>query len=372
MTVAPSVAGRREEVRVPYTALLGATAACFTRLGVPPARSRLAAEALCHGDLTGMDSHGVFNLARLYVPLLESGRADPAAEPTVLRDLGACVLVDHRRALGLWAASEGMDLAVRRAADHGIGLVSVRGATHFGCAGVHALRAAARGMIGVVASNCGGQRIARPPLGAAALLGTNPLSVAAPAVEGRPFVLDMSTTVVPTGRIRTAARDGRPAPEGWLTDDAGRAVTDAGAYDRGEAWLGWLGGRPETGAYKGFGLGLTVELLAGLVSGAATGPTRAALDGDGRPGGSDDDIGFLLLAIAPGMLRDGFPDDARDVFATVLDCPPLAGHDPVRYPGHQEAERAARRRAAGVPLPASLHAELTGLGLDLPVLTEAR
>ncbi|MCW5249613.1 MULTISPECIES: Ldh family oxidoreductase [unclassified Streptomyces] len=372
MTVAPPSADRREEVRVPYTILLSETAACFARLGVPAERARLAAEALCYGDLTGMDSHGVFNLARLYVPLLESGRADPAAEPTTLRDLGACVLVDHRRALGLWAASQAVDLAARRAADHGIGLVTVRGATHFGCAGAHALRAAAQGMIGVVASNCGGQRIARPPHGAAALLGTNPLSVAAPAVEGRPFVLDMSTTVVPTGRVRTAARDGRPAPEGWLTDDTGGPVTDPAAFDRGEAWLGWLGGRPETGAHKGFGLGLTVELLAALLPGAATGPARAALDGDGRPGGTDDDIGLLALAIAPGALRDGFPADARDLFATVLDCPPLPGRDRVRYPGHLEAERAAGRRVSGVPLPASLHAELTGLGLDLPVLEAAR
>ncbi|MGW0362736.1 Ldh family oxidoreductase [Streptomyces sp. NPDC002990] len=360
----------RADVTVPYDALLSESTACFVRLGVPASRARTAAEALCYGDLTGMDSHGVFNLGRLYRPLLESGGADPAAEPRVLRDLGACVLLDHRRALGLWAASEAMDLAVERADRCGIGLVSVRGATHFGCAGVHARRAADQGMIGVMASNCGGQRIARPPLGAAALLGTNPLSVAAPALEGRPFVLDMSTTVVPTGRVRTAARDGREAPEGWLTDDAGRPVRDAAAYDRGEAWLNWLGGTPATGAFKGFGLGLAVELLAAVLPGAATGPAPAALEGNGRPGGSDDDIGFLVLAIAPDALRDGFARDAREMFGTVLDCPPLPGGGPVRYPGHPEAERAEERRASGVPLSAPLHAELTALGLRLPTAPE--
>jgi LDH2 family malate/lactate/ureidoglycolate dehydrogenase len=220
----------------------------------------------------------------------------------------------------------------------------------------------------VVASNCGGQRIARPPLGAAALLGTNPLSVAAPALEGFPFVLDMSTTVVPTGRVRTAAGRGLPVPEGWLTDHQGRPVTDPAAYDRGEAWLGWLGGRPETGAFKGFGLGLVVELLAAVLPGAATGPSAEALAGDGRPGGTDDGIGFLLLAVAPDVVRggDGFTRDARSVFAAVLDSPPLEGHGRVRYPGHREAELARERRQTGVALTAGLHAELTALGLDLP------
>jgi LDH2 family malate/lactate/ureidoglycolate dehydrogenase len=357
-------------VLVAHDDLLRATAGLFVSRGVPGARATAAAAALCYGDLAGLDSHGVFNLSRLYLPLFDSGRTDPTAEPGILTDLGACTVVDARRALGLWAASEAMDLAVTRARSHGIGLVSVRNATHFGCAGFHAARAADQGMIGVVAGNCGGQRIARPPGGRLAMLGTNPLSVAAPALDGHPFVLDMSTTVVPTGRIRTAARRGETVPAGWLEDPAsGAPVTDPAAFDRGEACLRWLGGDPDTGAYKGFGLGLAVELLAAVLPGAAVGPDPAALDGDGRPHGRDDDIGFFVLAVAPGRLRgeEEFRAAARSVFTTLLDCPPVDGSNPVRYPGWWEAERALTRRREGIPLPVSLHEELTGLGLVLPV-----
>ena len=208
-------------VLVGHAELHAALTGLFTGHGIPAPRARLAADALCHGDLTGLDSHGVFNLSRLYLPLLESGRCDPRAEPRTVTDLGACAVVDARRALGLWAAAEAMDDAVARARRHGVGLLSVHGATHFGCAGFHAVRAAHAGMIGVVASNCGGQRIARPPGGAVAMLGTNPLSVAAPALDGHPFLLDMSTTVAPTGRVRVAARRGTPVPAGWLEDASG-------------------------------------------------------------------------------------------------------------------------------------------------------
>ncbi|PDP86764.1 lactate dehydrogenase [Glycomyces fuscus] len=346
-------------VRVRHDDLVALAAGVFAARGLPPARAAEAARALCHGDLAGPRSHGLANLTRLYLPLLDEGRADPAAEPRVLADLGAAVLWDARRALGLWAASEAMDLAADRAARHGIGLVSVRGGTHLGCAGYHALRAAERGMVGMVASNCGRQRIARPPGGAVAMLGTNPLSVAAPAGEHPPFLLDMSTTAAPTGRIRQAAREGRALPEGLLCDDTGAPVTDPSAFDAGRAHLMWLGG--DAGRYKGFGLGLMVEVLSALVPGAGPGPHPDALDGDGGPSGRDDDIGFFVAAIAPDALREGAADDARGLFGALLACPPTDPAAPVRYPGWHEYHRARELRLGGVPLEASLYAELTEL-----------
>ena len=362
--------GERTTVLTGHDSLLTFLTEVFTDRGLPPLRAAASARALCHGDLTGMDSHGTANLTRLYLPLLDEGRADPRAELWTVTDLGAAVLLDARRALGLWAATEAMDLAVDRAADTGIGMVAVRGATHLGCAGYHALRAAERGMIGLVVSNCGRQRIARPPGGTAALLGTNPLSAAAPAGDHPPFLLDMSTTAAPTGRIRQAAREGRTVPEGLLCDDRGGPVTDPAMFDEGRAHLMWLGGEP--GRYKGFGLGLLVEVLSAVVSGAGRGPSPQALAGDGSPAGRDDDIGYLLLALAPGALRTGADQDAGELFGTVLGCPPADPEDPVRYPGWHEYHRARDRRKHGVPLTAELYGELAALaertGLAAPVL----
>jgi LDH2 family malate/lactate/ureidoglycolate dehydrogenase len=362
---APAAPG--QPVRVAAADLVAFTTRVFTARGVPADRAATAADALCYGDLTGLSSHGLANLTRLYLPLFGSGRVDPGAEPRVLSDLGAAMLLDAERALGLWAASEAMDRAVDRAGRFGVGMVSVRGATHFGCAGYHAVRAVRRGMVGVVAANCGQQRIARPPGGRVAMLGTNPVSIAAPAGDHHPFVLDMSTTAVPTGRIRAAAREGRPVPPGWLADDDGNPVTDPAAFDRGAAHLLWLGGSPETGSYKGFGLGLTVEVLAGLVSGAGLGPAPEALTGDGTPSGRDDDIGYLVLAIAPGLLREGtaLDRDAGALFGSLLACPPARAGAPVRYPGWHEAERARENAERGVPLPESLWWELRDLARTL-------
>ncbi|HEX2297207.1 MAG TPA: Ldh family oxidoreductase [Pseudonocardiaceae bacterium] len=347
------------QLRVAYQELVSFIAAVFTGRGVPAERARTAAQALCYGDLAGMSSHGVANLTRLYLPLFDQRRVEPAAEPATVADLGACALLDARRGLGLWVASEAMDSALRRARVHGVGVVSVRSATHFGCAGYHAARAVPHDAIGLIAANCGRQRIARPPGGKQAMLGTNPLSVAAPAAGQHPFVLDMSTTVVPTGRVRAAARAGTPVPVGWLADDQGDPVTDPAALDRGEAHLLWLG-EPGTGGYKGYGLGLLVEVLAGLVSGSGLGPAPEALAGDGAPAGRDDDIGFVAMAIAPGALRPrtDFRRDAESLFGTLLATTPLRAGDAVRYPGWHEAECSRQHLRTGVPLAPELHAEL--------------
>ncbi|MET0132864.1 MAG: Ldh family oxidoreductase [Kibdelosporangium sp.] len=359
-------------VRMVYEELVAFTAAVFTDRGVPAGRAHIAAEALCYGDLTGMSSHGTVNLTRSYLPAIDEGHIDPAATPQLLADTGAAVLLDGKRALGLWSATDALDLAATRARDTGIAMVSVRNATHFGCAGYHTGRLAQQQFIALLASNCGRQRIARAPGGRPAMLGTNPLSLASPAGRHHPYVLDMSTTVVPTGRIRAAHRAGEPIPEGWLEDADGGPVTDPGALDRGTAYLRWLGGDPATGAYKGYGLGLLVEVLAALVPGAGLGPEPAALTGDGRPTGRDDDIGFVALVVAPGALRPigDFLEQADGLFGTLLGCPPQAPGRPVSYPGWHEAEQATRAAAHGVSLPIERYRELRDLaaerGLDLP------
>jgi LDH2 family malate/lactate/ureidoglycolate dehydrogenase len=169
----------------------------------------------------------------------------------------------------------------------------------------------------------------------------------------------MSTTVVPTGRIRAAARAGRSVPEGWLADDDGNPVTDPAAFDRGEAHLQWLGGRPETGSFKGYALSLMVETLAALLPGAELGPTSRA--------GRDDNIGFFTLAIAPGRLRghSEFLRQSEDLFGALMNSRALDPDNPVRYPGWPEAQHARDARAHGVPVSAALAGELRQVAAQL-------
>jgi LDH2 family malate/lactate/ureidoglycolate dehydrogenase len=166
--------------RVHADELVTFVAHVFAAHGFPEARARIAAEALCHGDLTGSPASGVAQLTRVHLPLLEDGLVVPHAQPLMIADRGAAALIDYRRASGLWAVGDAMDRAVTRAGRYGVGLVSLRGVGPFGRAGHHAARALPHAMIGLVLA-AGGEP--DQPM--------NPLGMAAPGGAYPEFVLDM-------------------------------------------------------------------------------------------------------------------------------------------------------------------------------------
>ena len=111
------------------------------------------------------------------------------------------------------------------------------------------------GGLGVVATGGRGRRI-----------GINPMSVAAPAGKAPPFILDIATSVVAGGKLELARMKGQQIPIGWIVDKQGQPTTNPLDYWDGGAILP-LGGGPETGGYKGYGLSVMIDILAGVLSG---------------------------------------------------------------------------------------------------------
>jgi LDH2 family malate/lactate/ureidoglycolate dehydrogenase len=339
------------------------TAAVFRRLGATRRASREAAEALHYADVNGIDTHGVANLERIYVRKCETGEIDPTAAPALALSGGAVAVVDGRGGLGMVAAARAMRLAIRKAARYGIGAVAVRNSSHFGAAGYYSSLAMDAGMVGLAMTNLGGQAVAPPPGGLMPMLGTNPLSAAVPAGELPPFVLDMSTTAASAGKVRLAARRGEPAPPGWLADGDGRPALDPADYDRGTAFLQFTGG------HKGFNLAVLVDVLCGVLSGAAVGPSRST------SGASDHNVGHFLLAINPRAFgAAGFRGRMDEMLSSLLACPTASPAVSVRYAGCEEARINRQRRESGVPLDETLVASFVCLAarLGLPAFPRSK
>lgn len=314
--------------------------------GARPDDARITADGLVAADLRGVHTHGVVRLG-VYVARLRRRSFDPDAVLSVVRDGGPTVLLDAGAGLGIPAVTRAMDLAVDRAARHGIAAVGVRNSNHCGMLAYPALRAVARGAVGVVLTNADRQVA---PWGARVkFLGTNPLAIAVPAGQEPPVVLDMATSVVPHSRIQAAAARGEAIPPGWALDRDGRSTTDPVAALAGA--LLPLGGP------KGSGLALAVDMLAGLLTGARSGPEIASLYDDlDRAQG----LGHLCLAVAVEAFvpLEQFTARVDALIRGVRGLPAAEGVERVYLPGEIEHARAEEYAATGIPLPPHVVAEV--------------
>ena len=182
----------------------------------------------------------------------------------------------------------------------------VRNSNHYGIAGYYAMQALAHGCIGISLTNS--YPFAVPTYGRQAILGTNPIAVAAPAGNRMPFVLDMATSVIPYGKIELHARAGKPLEPGWAVDADGLATTDPGKVSRnigGGPQMGGLlplgGAGKLLGGHKGYGLMVLVDVLCGVLPGSLYAdllyPT--ASDGQALPSG----VGHLFGAVRVDAFR---------------------------------------------------------------------
>jgi LDH2 family malate/lactate/ureidoglycolate dehydrogenase len=323
-------------VRVAPEAMRATVASLFTALGMSVAEATQASDVLVYADTRGIDSHGVSNMTPRYVSWLQKGEINATPQTRVLRDTGPAVTIDGDRGLGLVVGPPAMDLAIERARTHGIGVVLVSNAGHYGAAAYHAHRAVAHDMIGV-SMTTGGVLVA-PTYGAERLLGLNPIGIAAPSRKEIPFIFDASMSSVAGNKIALLNRVGGKVLPGWVAREDGSPVMEEGPVPEGFMLLP-LGGTREIGSHKGFGLMMMVEVLTTLLAGAGGGPFRR----------SDSTHYFAAYNVDAFSDAEQFKDDMDAYLRRVLVSKPAPGESRVVYPGVEEAEIETERLERGIP-----------------------
>jgi L-2-hydroxycarboxylate dehydrogenase (NAD+) len=344
-----------DRVRVDHEDLRRATIRILEACGLCRSDAVTATDCLVEADLRGVDSHGVSNLLRVYVDGLRTGHVAPRPEVRTIRSRPGTATIDGGRGLGVVVAPRAMDVAIAKARDVGIGMVTVRNSRHLGMAAYHAMRALHRNMIGLCMTAVGPRVV--PTFGSEPRLGTNPIAVAVPTRSVAPFVFDAATTTIAMNAIRLAQRDGRDLPGGVIADADGTPIMEAGPVPDDFRMLP-LGATRELGSHKGYGLACVVEVLSAVLSG---GPLLGEL---GIGHASHVLVAVDVDAFAPvdefRASMDGFVD-------WLTSCPPAPGHDRVLVAGEQEHELQLRRRAEGIPLRAEVVDDLAALAAEVGV-----
>jgi len=341
--------------------LRGLAAAILEAAGFRPDDATLVAEVLVEADLRGVDSHGVTRLAG-YVSMIDSDLLNPRPDVKLLRESGSTVLIDGDRGIGIIAARQAIDRVIELSGETGIACASVRNISHTGMIGWYTMRAAEAGRVGIAMNN--GPSMVPPFGGRAPLTATNPISIAAPAEPGNPLVLDMATTMVAAGKLRLATKTLDSIPDQWALDRQGRPTSDpVEAIQHG--FLQWAGG------YKGYGLALMIEVLAGVLSGSRFGTDVPTMIEFGRDPLESSGF-YIAIDIERFMPLDEFRQRVEQLIDQAHRIPAADESQPVKVAGQLEAECRRQRLADGIPVRRAVFEELAKLGerFGVPVRLE--
>ena len=354
-----------EGILIQEKALQGFCEAVLMKLGVPPQDAKVTTDVLILADLRGISSHGVARLQR-YVTGLKEGYMKPTDHSTLVRETKATALIDGGQSLGQVVGRKAMEIAITKAKETAVGVVTVRNSNHYGIAGYYALMALEHDLIGMSMTNAA--PLVVPTFGRTAVLGTNPIAIPAPTSQETPFVFDMATSTVPRGKVEVFNRQGKAMPQGYAVDETGADTTDparvlnALAKRLGGGLLPLGGAGEEFGGHKGYGLALMVDVLSGVLPGAATG--LQVYGDERRP-----DVGHFFLALDPAAFRplDEFKRDMDRLARELKDTPKANGQPRIYVAGEKSFAKMAKYRTEGIPLGAKVVENLKQIGEELRV-----
>ncbi|MCJ7669383.1 MAG: Ldh family oxidoreductase [Dehalococcoidia bacterium] len=328
-------------IKVDFNLLLEVYVKILKTTGMSSENAYLGAKVLATADMWGDPFHGGMSLSK-FVEIAKEGGMNPLAEMKVVKEGDSWAIVDGNGGLGHVTSCKAMDLAIQKAKKNGgISIVGVKNSMHFGDAGYYALMAAKEDMIGLAMSNV--DPVMTVPGGAGRILGNNPLAYAVPAGKEKPVFLDIAMSKVAGGKLHYAKAKGESIPEGWAVDSLGNPLTDPSLYHKnGGALLPMAG-------HKGYGLALLVEILAGVITGAAmTKDISVWAEECSIP--SNEGHSFMVINIESLMPLEEFKERMDSLIRYIKESPKAQGVDRIYLPGEMELEREEKARKEGVVL----------------------
>ena len=320
---------------IQHTPLRVLSQALYEAVGVPSDQAKIVTDHLVDANLFGHDSHGSIRTPG-YLKSIQKGSIKPVSKLNIIRESSTTAVIDAENTLGIVVAHKAMKMAVDKAREHSLGAVAVHQASHIGRLGDYPPIAAEHGCIGLLILN-GGARFTAPFGGTARRLPPNPIAVSVPTPNGKPLMLDITTSMAAGGKVDVFRARGQKLPEGWLINEKGEVVTDPNAFRDSNVAMLPLGGPM---GHKGYGLAVMIDAIAGGLSWAgcsADQPTR---------GGS----GFLAIAIRIDAFidLDEYLKEIGKLCDWIKSSPTAPGVNRIYLPGEIEWEKRAEREAEGI------------------------
>jgi LDH2 family malate/lactate/ureidoglycolate dehydrogenase len=344
----------------------------FERSGAPREYAELVVDMLIDASLAGHDSHGILYLTR-YAERIRKGIIDPKSKPEVTNDSLSTAIIDGHWAFGQVTAKKTMEVAIEKARKTSISAVGAFHCNHIGRLGAYTLLAAENNMIGILMVNSINPAV-QPYGGVSRFLGSNPISVAIPAGEMKPFLLDFATSSVAEGKIWQAATKGEKIPLGWIVNNDGHETDNPHDFSMSTPTVEGNGRLLAFGArdgHKGYCLAILMEILGGILTGAGSILDREAV----HP--NENGILAIVLDIERFSPVETFKKRMDSLYNTVHKAPVDSRftYDQVQVPGEIECRNREKGLREGIDIPVPVWEQILSLARELDVdtsFTDAR
>ncbi|HAT03268.1 MAG TPA: hypothetical protein DCS29_00615 [Candidatus Magasanikbacteria bacterium] len=256
--------------------------------GIAKKNASIIVDDYIEGELLGKKTHGLFAFKHGMEKIIqEKGR-----KIKIEKDKQAFALINGNRQAGQLVAEVARKLVIKKAKKFGIAMVGSYNAQALLRPGSQAESITRHDLVGLVFHNGGGSLVA-PYGGIDPVISTNPIGYAIPTTAD-PIVADMAVSERAWGEIRLAKAEGRTLSPDCFLDERGNITIDPNNVFSALPF----------GGYKGYIMGLLVELLTGTLVRSGFGSKKLWLKKD-APGVVGVGLrGALFIAIDPSKFVD--------------------------------------------------------------------
>ena len=307
-------------------------------------------------DMMGITTHGTVNLPK-YINKMKAGGIDGNTTPSVITEGPTWARLDGNRGFGMFNGRYAMDLAMKKADETGMAIVTVNDSGHCGACCCYSVYAAEKGYLAIAMSNT--VKLMCVPGGKGNIIGNAPISYALPRQDKHPIFMDIALSEVAKLKVVQYQKEGKKVPDGWVVDENGLPTNEP---------VGNNFSMCPMSAHKGYCLAFLVETLTTVLSGGSF-DIKSWLFG---PPDSASNLGHTMLVINVNMMMDknDFANRLEEYTNEIVNAPKAMGSDKIFYPGEPNWINYDKAANDGLELPdatyeaAKLLAEMSGLSLE--------
>jgi LDH2 family malate/lactate/ureidoglycolate dehydrogenase len=297
----------------------------LSKTGLSAEHATIVVDHYLENELSGKTSHGMVRVIQIIDAINKIGLPKRSSE--IKSDQGNIAVIEGHMNLGPVVAKMVMDESITRAQEHGLSFVGMN--HYFGNTGSMAYylrRLADKNLIGLM--SCSSECMVAAPSGKDRLLGTNPIGLAIPSADGNHFIADFTTSAIAFGKVLVAIDKDEEIPEGCIIDRDGNPSTNPKDAESEGAIL-------PLADYRGFALGLFVEMIGLMIGGNVLHNETYGKDG------------LFIIAIDPSKLSNGYATQVSNILNQMRESAPAPGHTSVSIPGDRSAEILAKTLKRG-------------------------